>query len=298
MSFTAKVKDEICAIADMSACCYHAMTYGLLLCGRSFNSVSIAIVTEHEGTAVAYSEAIGKIIGTAPKTKRSDSGKYSVSVDKKADRLKILDYFGVSEKMVSVRINRSNFADECCYSAFLRGAFLACATMTQPQKSYQLDFLLPYLHLSDDMLKLMQEIDVAAKMVRRKNSFVIYFKSSETIEDLLMILGAQNSALEIMQIKIEKDVRNKINRKVNFETANIDRSVAAAVEQLEAIRKLRESGKFDGLSADLQELAELREQNPESSLKELGAMLSVSLSRSGVYHRLNKIVSVAQSIEQ
>ena len=196
-----------------------------------------------------------------------------------------------------MRINRSNLADECCYAAFLRGAFLACATMTQPQKSYQLDFLLPYLHLSDDMLKLMQELEVFAKMVRRKNSYVVYLKSSEAIEDLLMILGAQNSALEIMQIKIEKDVRNKINRKVNFETANIDRSVDAAMGQIEAIRKLKLSGKFDGMSADLQELAQLREQNPESSLKELGAMLSVSLSRSGVYHRLNKIISLAQSEE-
>lgn len=297
MSFTAKVKDEICSIAEMSACCYNAMTYGLLLCGRSFNSVSMMLVTEHEGTAKLYADAVEKITGNAPLVKCSQSGKYSVSVSKKADRLKVLEHYGVSEKTVSVRINRSNLADECCYAAFLRGAFLACATMTQPQKSYQLDFLLPYLHLSDDMLKLMQELEVFAKMVRRKNSYVVYLKSSEAIEDLLMILGAQNSALEIMQIKIEKDIRNKTNRKVNFETANIDRSVDAAMGQIEAIRKLRVSGKFDGMSADLQELAQLREENPESSLKELGAMLSVSLSRSGVYHRLNKIVSLAQSEE-
>ena len=115
------------------------------------------------------------------------------------------------------------------------------------------------------------------------------------IEDILMLLGAQSSALEIMQVKIEKDVRNRINRKVNFETANIDRSVDAAMGQIEAIRKLRASGKFDGLPEELRELATLREENPESSLKELGSMLSVSLSRSGVYHRLNRIVSIANS---
>lgn len=295
MSFTSKVKDEICLAADMPTCCYHAMTYGLLLCGRSFNSTSIMLVTEHEGAATAYADAIEKITGTAPMTKCSDAGKYSVSVTKKSDRLKVLEHFGVSEKMVGVRINRSNFADECCYSAFLRGAFLACATMSDPQKSYQLDFILPYLHLSDDMLKLMQELEIMPKMVRRKGSYVIYFKSSEAIEDMLMLLGAQNAALEIMQVKIEKDMRNKINRKVNFETANIDRSIDAAQSQLAAIRKLRTSGRFDALPQELQELAQLREQYPENSLKELGNMLSVSLSRSGVYHRLNKIVSIAES---
>ncbi len=295
MSFTSKVKDEICSIADMPTCCYHAMTYGLLLCGRSFSSTSMMLVTEHEGVAAAYSKAVGGITGEAPAVKCSESGKYSVSVTKKADRLKVLDHYGVSEKMVGVRINRSNFADECCYSAFIQGAFLACATMSDPQKSYQLDFIVPYLHLSDDILKLMQELEITAKMVRRKGSYVIYFKSSEAIEDMLMLLGAQNAALEIMQVKIEKDVRNRINRKVNFETANIDRSIDAAQSQLAAIRKLRVSGKFDALPQELRELAELREEYPENSLKELGNMLSVSLSRSGVYHRLNKIVSLAES---
>ena len=298
MSFTSKVKDEICSTADMPTCCSHAMAYGLLLCGRSFNSTSMMLVTEHEGTARLYSQAVSEITGRTPAIKGGEeTGKFSVSVTKKEDRLKVLNHFGVSEKMVGVRINRSNFSDECCYAAFMKGAFLACATMTEPRKSYQLDFLVPFLHLSDDMLKLMQELDITAKMIRRKGSYVIYFKSSETIEDLLVRLGAQSAAFEIMQVKIEKDVRNKINRRVNFETANIDRSVDAAMGQIEAIRKLRESGRLDALSEDLQELATLREENPESSLKELGNMLSVSLSRSGVYHRLNKIVSLAESEE-
>lgn len=295
MSFTSKVKDEICSTADMPTCCRHAMAYGLLLCSRSFSSTAVTLVTEHEGTARLYAQTVGSITGCEPEVRGSEAGKYSVNVASKSDRAKVLEYFGVSEKTVGVRINRSNLADECCHAAFLKGAFLACATMTQPQKSYQLDFLLPFLHLSDDMLKLMQELDISAKMVRRKGSYVIYFKNSEAIEDILMLLGANESALEIMQVKIEKDVRNRINRKMNFESANMDRSVDAALCQLDAIRKLREQGKFDGLSEDLQELATLREENPESSLKELGAMLSVSLSRSGVYHRLNKIVSLAQS---
>lgn len=297
-SFAARAKDEICQIsADLPTCCYHAMSYGLLLCGRSFSSSSMMLVTEHRGTAELYSKAVADIIGKEPEIKASESGKFSVSVSRKEDRLKVLSVFGISEKTVGVRINRANIADECCHASFVRGAFLACATVTSPQKSYQLEFLLPYLHLADDMLNLLQELNVTPKMSKRRNSYVVYMKRSEVIEDLLMTVGAQNCALEIMQTKIEKDMRNKINRKVNFETANIDRSVAAATEQREAIRRLKEDGRFEALSDELKELAQLREDYPEASLKELGNLLSVSLSRSGIYHRLNKIVSIAQSEE-
>lgn len=297
-SFAARAKDEICQIsADLPTCCYHAMSYGLLLCGRSFSSSSMMLVTEHRGTAELYSKAVADIIGKEPEIKASESGKFSVSVSRKEDRLKVLSAFGISEKTVGVRINRANIADECCHASFVRGAFLACATVTSPQKSYQLEFLLPYLHLADDMLNLLQELNVTPKMSKRRNSYVVYMKRSEVIEDLLMTVGAQNCALEIMQTKIEKDMRNKINRKVNFETANIDRSVAAATEQREAIRRLKEDGRFEALSDELKELAQLREDYPEASLKELGNLLSVSLSRSGIYHRLNKIVSIAQSEE-
>ena len=255
------------------------------------------LVTEHRGTAELYSKAVADIIGKEPEIKESESGKFSVSVSRKEDRLKVLSAFGISEKTVGVRINRANIADECCHASFVRGAFLACATVTSPQKSYQLEFLLPYLHLADDMLNLLQELNVTPKMSKRRNSYVVYMKRSEVIEDLLMTVGAQKCALEIMQTKIEKDMRNKINRKVNFETANIDRSVAAATEQREAIRRLKEDGRFEALSDELKELAQLREDYPEASLKELGNLLSVSLSRSGIYHRLNKIVSLAQSEE-
>ncbi len=297
-SFASKAKDEICLIsADLPTCCYHAMSYGLLLCGRSFSSSSMLLVTEHEGTANLYAQAIAAIIGTVPAIKVSESGKFSVSVSRKEDRLRVLDAFGISEKTVGVRINRANIADECCHAAFVRGAFLGCATLTSPRKSYQLEFLMPYLHLADDMLNLLQELNVSPKMVRRRSSYVIYFKKSEVIEDLLMTIGAQKSALEIMEIKIEKDVRNKINRKVNFETANIDRSVAAATEQREAIRRLRDDGRFDDLPDELKILAQLREEYPEASLKELGDLLPISLSRSGIYHRLNKIVSIANTVE-
>ncbi|HBL40343.1 MAG TPA: DNA-binding protein WhiA [Ruminococcaceae bacterium] len=295
MSFTTNVKDELCAVTDMNSCCYHAMTYGLLLFGGAFQAGTISISTEHEGTALLYAKAVGEIIGEAPPVKCSSAGKYSVRVGKADERKKILEHYGISENTIAQRINRSNLADDCCSVGFVRGVFLACSAMTEPQKSYQMEFVTPYLHLGDDLLNLLQDLNVVPKMTRRRTNYIVYLRNSEAIEDTLMALGAKKSALDIMQVKVEKDFRNKVNRRVNFETANIDRAVAASMEQLEAIRKLKRENRFDDLPEDLKELARLREEYPESSLRELGNLLSVSLSRSGVYHRLNKIIEFANN---
>ncbi len=297
MSFTTTVKDELCAVsaAEQKPCCRHAAAYGLLLFGRSFQPGSMSILTEHEGTARLYAEAVGEIVGQTPPVHESEAGKFAVSVSDAADRKKVLAHYGIAENAVSQRINRANLAEDCCPVSFLRGVFLACAAMTAPEKSYQLEFVTPYLHLGDDLLNLLRDLDVLPKMTGRRAKYVVYLRSSEAIEDVLMTLGAQKSALDIMQVKIEKDIRNRANRHVNFETANIDRAVAAAMAQVEAIRKLRRENRFDALPEELRELAALREQYPESSLRELGNMLSVSLSRSGVCHRLNKIMEFANN---
>ena len=295
MSFTTSVKDELCAIKEEKPCCHHAMTYGLLLFGGSFQPGSVSLTTEHEGTAQLYAKAVGEIIGQTPAVRRSEAGKYSVGLGREEKRKKVLAHYGIAENAVTQRINRANLAEECCGASFVRGVFLACAAMTAPEKSYQLEFVTPYLHLGDDLLNLLRDLDVMPKMTKRRSNYVVYLKNSEAIEDVLMTLGAQKSALDIMEVKVEKNVRNRINRRVNFDTANIDRAVAAAMQQLEAIRKLRRENRFDALPDDLKELAALREENPESSLRDLGNMLSVSLSRSGVYHRLNKIIEFAEN---
>ena len=295
MSFTTSVKDELCAKADDKPCCRHAMTYGLLLFGGSFQPGAVSLTTEHEGTARLYAGAVGEIIGHTPPVRCSEAGKYSVRLDRAEERKKVLMHYGIAENAVTQRINRANLAEECCSASFVRGVFLACAAMTAPEKSYQLEFVTPYLHLGDDLLNLLRDLDVLPKMTKRRSNYVVYLKNSEAIEDVLMTLGAQKSALDIMEVKVEKNFRNQINRRVNFDTANIDRAVAAAMQQLEAIRRLRRENRFDALPDDLKELAALREENPESSLRDLGGMLSVSLSRSGVYHRLNKIIEFAEN---
>ena len=294
-TFSSQVKTELCAGTDeMNDCCRRAFNYGLLLFGRSFGTSGMGLVTEHRESAELYSAAVCAITGSRYPVNELRGGKFSVVVSRKADRKAAAEFYGLSERAVSLRINRANLADECCCAALVRGAFLACGTMTDPQKSYSLEFPLPYLHLTDDLLKILQEMDFLPKLTRRRSCYVIYFRNSEAIEDLLSKMGAQKSAFDLMEIKVEKHVKNKINRRMNFESANMDRCATAAVNQLDAVRKLKASGRFDSLSDELKELAQLRLDNPEDSLRELGEKLSVSLSRSGVYHRLEKIVSLAE----
>ena len=299
-SYTSGVKRELCVIDELPECCRFAMSYALMLFGRSFTKREMSIVSESRDAAELYSTFAGEITGKAYPVESLSRGRYSVSVPLREDRIKILDRFSSSDK-VGTRINRANISDECCLTAFVRGAFVACGTMTDPNKSYLLEFLIPYLHLSDDFLKVMQElnekpqIDVMPGITQRRSGYVLYLRNSESIEDLLFLMGAHRSSFGLMEIKAEKHTRNIANRKKNFDIANITRSVSAGLDQADAIKRLKESGRFESLGDDLKELAELRLMYPEDSLRDLGEKLTVSLTRSGVYHRLEKIMAIAES---
>ncbi len=296
-SFSSQVKDELCAAEGMSDCCAMAQTYGLLLFGRSFSVSSICLVTEHAGVADAYEKALADTVGVRAKREVSASGKITVTVENAGDRKKVIDFFGHSDRAVALRINFGNIADDCCFSAFFRGAFLSCGTITDPEKNYHLEFIVQYLKLSNDLVRIAQERGFSPKITVRKGNHVVYLKESIQIEDILTSMGATESSLEIMGVKIEKNMRNMINRKVNFETANIDRTVDAAITQIEAIKALSQSGRLDTLRPELKELALLRVENPESTLEELGKMLEKPVSRSGVCHRLNRLMQLAKETQ-
>lgn len=298
MSFSAEVKTELMAAVDETECCPHAMAYGMLICGRAFQKSSVCLQTDHKEIAEKYRELTIEETGIDPEIFCSTSEKYKVSVNLKEDRLMVLNAFGHDGNELTLRVNRANFQDDCCISAFLRGAFLSCGTLTNPQKDYHLEFVLPYMKLSEDLYLLMQELDLKPKKTTRKGSYILYFKESESIEDILVRMGAQNSAFEVMQIKVLKDVRNNINRKTNFETANISRTASAAAEQIFAIEKIIENRGVESLPPELQEIAKLRLENPEMSLRELGESLSEPISRSGINHRLKRIQEIASEISK
>jgi DNA-binding protein WhiA len=211
-------------------------------------------------------------------------------------RKTVLERFGHSPSDVTVRLNRANVDCEHCARALLRGAFLSCGAVTNPERDYHLEFSVPHYNLSRDLLALLGEEGFPAKMVSRNGSYIVYIKESERIEDCLTYLGASRGALEMMSVKMVKSIRNETNRRLNCENANIDKTIAAAGAHADAIRRIRAAGALDSLTPELQQLALLREENPDMSLRELGAALDPPLSRSGVNHRLQRLLTIADEL--
>ena len=177
--------------------------------------------------------------------------------------------------------------------SFLRGAFLSCGSMNDPNKEYQLEFILN----NNDQLNILSHVlsfyNFSFKTIERKNYFILYVKDSECIEDILTLMGATKSSLSIMQIKIMKNVRNKINRVTNCETANIDKTISASYKQIKNIDYLIETGVFETLPDNLKKTAKIRKKYPEMSLKEIAAELGENVTKSCINHRLNKISKIA-----
>lgn len=293
MSFASQVKLELAA-AENTPCCMRAQTYGLLLFSRAFSFAEISMQTDMEAVALLYRDSMLRETGVEAQLSQSASGKFKVCVRTAAQRQQVMTAFGHEKGELVLRLNRANLMGDCCMAALLRGAFLACGTLTDPEKDYHLEFVVPYRYISRDLAKLLDELSLAPKQLVRKGSHIVYCKDSERIEETLTLMGAQNAALELMGVKMYKDMRNNVNRKINFETANISRTASAAAEQVYAIEMIRDHAGLESLPEELKELAFLRLENPEMSLRELGEALSEPISRSGVNHRLRRLVSIAR----
>ena len=294
MSFSSDIKKELARIEE-NGCCAVAQAYGMAEFGHSFSKRSVSLQTENESVAKRYEALISEVCGVKPQFSVG-TGMYTVSMPTEKDTLAVLERFGHSGE-VTLRINRANLDCDACAAAFLRGAFLACGAVTNPQVDYHLEFSVPFLHVSNDLVALLKEQGLNAKTVQRKGSYIVYFKESEQIEDCLTLMGAMSATLELMNVKLIKNIRNNVNRAANCESANLDKTVAASFAQIESIKKLEKHGVLETLPEELRLLCTLRVQNPEYSLRELGALLEPPLSRSGVNHRLQRILKLAEEWE-
>lgn len=294
MSFSSDVKKELCTIECQSDCCLRAEAYGILYFGRAFGKDEISIMTDYDFVAERYISAINYLTGATPEVITSRSGKITVCIPTTEDRIDIINELGYSESERSLRLLSTNIENECCFGSFIRGVFLACGIITDPKKEYHLEFDVTFKSKSRDLINEFKDFPVTPKQSDRNGVNLIYFKDSSQIEDILTVMGAQMSVMELIGEKILKDVRNNVNRKVNCDSANLRKTALAASNQTKAIEMLKSQGKFDDLSADLKELAQLRIDNPEMTLSELGANLSKPLSRSGVNHKLKKLTEMAK----
>ncbi|MDD6022349.1 MAG: DNA-binding protein WhiA [Oscillospiraceae bacterium] len=303
MSFSANVKKELMSVETESPCCIKSLAYGMLLFGRSFNHHSISMMTDNAEVAEAYRKAVKAATGVTVDLSETPSGKFVLSVTEKSDREKILDCYGMTGREYALRINRAILTNEsddensCCFSAFVRGAFLSCGTVCDPNKMYALEFVVQYLKLSEDMKALLGEMGLPPKVTQRRGVRVVYYKDSTNIEDILTLMGAMTSSLELMSVKVYKDVRNRVNRRTNFETANITRTVAASLDQIEAIEYIEKNADMALLPADLRQTAYLRKENPDMSLRELGECFDPPVTRSVVNNKLMKLMKLAKNLK-
>lgn len=294
MSFSQKVKNELMQTEYEKSCCEKALLYGLCIFGKSFSTIGINMQTENESVAKLFKKLIKTYCNVKCDIKASPQGRsFSININKKSDCDKILGAFGHNDTG-SLKINHSNFDCPQCNNAFLAGAFLACGTVSNPKKDYHLEFTVPFMNLSKSLVTFLEEAELQPKLSNRKGYNIVYFKGSQAIEDCLYIMGASSAMFEMMNIEIVKDFRNKANRTANCETANIEKTVKASLAHIEAIEKIESLKGLDYLKNDLKEIAVLRQDNPELSLSELARISG--LSRSGVNHRLNRIIEIAQNL--
>lgn len=305
MSFSKETKEEMCGEELTQPEQKKALAYGMVLFSRVFGVNAITHTTESRPAAMLYAQTVPELTGSIVElsvklTRKGGEGRsFTLSVPDKTDCRRVFEYFFHSADRPSLRINRANIDGEECLPYFLRGAFLVCGNVSNPEKDYHLEFVVPHKNLASDLTRIISEVEqISAEphMVNRKGSYIVYLKGSEEIQDMLTLMGAPMSALNIIQNKMVKSVRNRVNRKINSETANLNKTAAASARQLRAIELIRDKRGLNSLPDELRELAQLRLDNPEFNLRELGEALSEPISRSGVNHRLQKLLSIAEEL--
>lgn len=300
MSFAKETKKELCMNTSTDVEVLRSELYAMLLLCRDFNSEKIVFKTENSYTANRFLDLCTMLFSpiiecVKPLSKGAKT--YTIRLINPSECGRIYDFYGHDDRDLNLRVNRANISDNACERAFIRGVFLAAGSVTDPDKGYHLELCLSHKNLCTDVCKIISDIedlDIHIKMLNRNGSYVAYVKDSEQITDLLTYMGAPNSAMTVMGAKALKQVRNTANRRTNSEIANLQKVASASAAQIKAIKKLEKSGKLLTLSDELKEVAMLRLEYPELSLRDMGDMLTVPISRSGVNHRLTKLIKLSQ----
>lgn len=300
MSFSGNAKAEICKIFPQKKCCALAQCFGILLFCNSFGADGIRIITENREFAMnlpkLFKKAFGLEFDIVPD--ENTIGKLNFQVYDPVKVATIMDAYGFDVNgTLSVHINLPVVEEDCCKSAFLRGAFLAGGSVTDPSKGYHMEFATTHQYVARECYTLIEEVmGFYPKSASRGGGQVLYLKQSDLISDCLTFLGAPVAAMGIIEAKLEKELNNKVNRRCNCDDANTSKVVEAAQEQLAALRILRERGTFAQLPHKLQQAAKAREENPEASLTELAALMEPPITKPAMNHRLKKLVDMAKEV--
>ena len=296
MSFSSEVKTELCRAEIGPACCARAEAYGVLLHCNTFTPREVRVITESGRFARRLPELLDRAFGLAfDRLPAAEEQKYIFQITDAEKTGRIIDAFGFDCRQSPVlHINFGLLEEDCCRSAFLRGAFLSGGSVTEPSKRYHLELVTSHTQASRELLALLADMGRQPRQTVRGGSQVIYFKSSDQIEQLLVTMGAPLSARALKSTRAEKQLRNGVNRMVNCEAANLDKAVDAAQEQLEAIRRLYALNRVEQLPPRLKETIILRETYPELTLRELAEEFEPPITKSCLNHRLRKLVELSR----
>ena len=295
MSFCGDIKTELSEIR-VSRCCMQALTYGLLLFSRSFTAKKISMQSENLSVTKLYALMINKNYDAFVTVTKGNSKNvtYRAEVADEIDRLKILA--SVDFGIIDGKISHEFFNRSCCEAAFVRGAFLSCGQMTDPEKSYRVDFSVKNEALAKELQEILARHEVKANISTRGKGFVVYIKRSEMIINLLALMGASMRSLELIETTIIREANNKTNRMFNCDGANIKKTIEASIKQRTAIEYLIKREMLSSLPEELISAANLRMQYPESSLKDLCKNSTEPITVSGLNHRLKRIIEIYEDI--
>ncbi len=303
MSFSFDTKNELCRLPVQRRCCAQAEAYGILLYCHTFNSSDVRIITENPNFASRlprlFQRAFDIRFDRQPDifSRAEASGKMVFQIIRQEKLNHIINLLGYAPRQnLALHINFAMVEEECCRAAFFRGCFFAGGSITNPVKRYHLELTSSHLQASRELEVLLRESGYPPKSITRNSSYVTYFKQSDQIEDFLTLIGAPVAAMQIMSTKLEKGLRNSVNRRLNCDSANLDKAVEAAQSQGEAIRKLQGAGRLMKLPDKLQQTAALRLEYPELSLAELAEMFDPPVTKSCLNHRLRKLVNLAEEL--
>lgn len=312
MSFSSEVKEELSKHYSKSRHCNLAEISAIMsMCGHivvsQFNHYSIRITTENLPVARKYFTLLRKTfkieteISIRYHAYLKKARTYTIVVKGHEDALrliqaaKLIDENGELGERLAIT-NQLLLKKDCCKRAYLRGAFLASGSITDPNRFYHFEISCATMPKALQLQALMLHFQLDAKIVERKKHFVVYIKEGDAIVDVLSLMEAPVSLMELENIRILKDMRNSVNRKVNCETANLNKTVKTAYKQIEDIHLIEQSKGLQSLPDNLRQMAEIRLENPEASLVELGRILEPPVGKSGVNHRLRRLSEIANDI--
>lgn len=311
MSFSSDIKDELCRLHNEKPCCILHELAGILRTGLIIREIRgknmLLFITEHASVSRMVYGRVKEIVPDGVEISGEKTTRFKrhviyrlnfTGIAQSKEGTGFLNSIGINVNLPLQKIEYADLdiRDRCCIRAYLRGGFLAVGSVSNPDKSYHIEMSFTSSKIAAEFMKYMEYFDLKPKGIQRKNYDIVYMKEGQDIVDFLNVINAHNALLEMENIRILKDMRNQVNRIVNCETANLEKTVNASLKQVSYIKYIDDTIGIEKLPEGLRDIARLRMENPEASLSELGKMLKPALGKSGVNHRMRKLQKIASDL--